>query len=105
MYEFFSPSNALDEFGIGVSLYFRTLKSMFIVLLFCALINLVAIYENMSFNLDQSDVDFYNALVPNNNFGLVPTPDFLLGSVYGAQRNNLYFAKQCAADLAVLHNI
>ena len=36
-----SKSNALNEFGVGVSLYFKTLKALFVVLLTCAFISLV----------------------------------------------------------------
>lgn len=47
LYDFFkTDSGALDEFGIGMSLYFRTLKMMGIVCFVCALILLVSVEEN-----------------------------------------------------------
>jgi hypothetical protein len=47
LYDFWkTDSGALDEFGIGMSLYFRTLKMMGIICFVCALILLVAVDEN-----------------------------------------------------------
>ena len=47
LYDFFkTDSAALDEFGIGMSLYFRTLKIMSVTCLICALILLVSVGEN-----------------------------------------------------------
>jgi hypothetical protein len=38
--------DALDEFGAGVSLYFKSLKTLAVVFLLCALISLVAVGQN-----------------------------------------------------------
>mgnify|MGYP003385203861 CR=1 FL=1 len=47
LYDFFkTDSGALDEFGIGMSLYFRTLKMLGLVCFVCALILLVSVGEN-----------------------------------------------------------
>lgn len=100
-YNFWStPEQALDEFGIGISLYFKTLKVLFVVLLSCALINLVAVYENKKFNLNANEAEALNALT-GNQYNLKATATYLLGSVYGAERNDLKLAKQVAADIAV----
>jgi Cytosolic domain of 10TM putative phosphate transporter len=92
--------SSLDEFGIGISLYFKTLKAIAVVMLICAFINLVAIYENKKFNLTQDDVDTYNALFPDGE-QLSATPNELIGSAYGATAGTLKFYKQVAADIAI----
>lgn len=38
---FGAGSNILNEFGVGVSLYFKTLKALFVLLFVCAFISLV----------------------------------------------------------------
>lgn len=38
---FFSGKDILNEFGVGVSLYFKTLKALFVLLFICAFISLV----------------------------------------------------------------
>lgn len=56
LYDFFkTDSGALDEFGIGMSLYFRTLKILGLVCFVCALILLVSVEENKK---NQNDVGF-----------------------------------------------
>ena len=82
-------TGALDEFGIGVSLYFKTLPMLFSVLMLCAFISLVAINENKNFN-------------PPIGTGANHTSAQYLGSVIGAQRSDLYFNKQAASDIAVV---
>ena len=52
-----TSSDAFDEFGIGISLYFKTLKGLFLVIFLCAFINLVAIYQNKETNPNSEDVD------------------------------------------------
>mmetsp|Transcript_20765 Transcript_20765/g.29851 ORF Transcript_20765/g.29851 Transcript_20765/m.29851 type:complete len:963 (-) Transcript_20765:164-3052(-) len=94
-----SKSNALNEFGVGVSLYFKTLKALFVVLLTCAFISLVAIYQNRKYNPDQDDIDAGNAMYPNSDADPDPTPIQLVGSVYGAERDDLSFGKQGASDI------
>jgi hypothetical protein len=90
----------MDEFGVGVSLYFKTLKTLFVVMLICALIEMVAIYANIQFNPDQYDINTESLLYPGVN-PPPPTPLQLLGSVYGSSRNDLRLSKQCAADIAI----
>jgi uncharacterized membrane protein YbjE (DUF340 family) len=101
LYNFWStPTEALDEFGIGISLYFKTLKVLFVVLLLCALINLVSIYENEKFNLNRDEAELLNAST-NDKYHLKATATYLLGSVYGAERGDLKLYKQVAANIAV----
>ena len=75
LYSFWGKSDNLNEFGIGISLYFKTLKALFFVLLICALISLVSINHNSDFN-------------PDN------TPTMLVGSVLGATRDKLKMSHQ-----------
>lgn len=81
LYDFWGKSENLNEFGIGISLYFKTLKALFIVLLTCALISLVSISHNSNFNPDD-------------------TPTTLIGSTLGATREKLVMANQGASDIA-----
>lgn len=58
LYDFFkTDSAALDEFGIGMSLYFRSLKMMGVVCFVCALILLVSAGENKK---NQVNVSFFS---------------------------------------------
>jgi hypothetical protein len=81
LYNFWDKPDNLNEFGIGISLYFKTLKALFIVLLICALISLVSISHNSDFNPDD-------------------TPTTLVGSTLGATRGRLVMANQGASDIA-----
>jgi hypothetical protein len=81
LYNFWDKSENLNEFGIGISLYFKTLKALFIVLLICALISLVSIGHNSDFNPDD-------------------TPTMLIGSALGATRDALKMSNQGASDIA-----
>jgi hypothetical protein len=72
-----------DEFGIGISLYFRQLAVLFGVVLLCALISLGAVTSNLSFNKNSS-LRFY-----------------LKGSVVGADRSDLSFMKQGLTDIII----
>lgn len=91
----FTPAEAFDEFGIGISLYFKTLKTLGVVILICALISLVAIEKNRASN-PTSSVDGCS-----DDDCIQETPTFLLGSVYGAEREDLKVAYQGASDIAV----
>ena len=62
----------MNEFGIGVSLYFKTLKLLFIVMFLCAFISLAAIQRNTKHTPDDAG-------------------DYLIGSAYGATRDDLKF--------------
>jgi hypothetical protein len=47
LYDFWkTPSEALDEFGIGVSLYFRILRILILVFLLCGFISIIAMTQN-----------------------------------------------------------
>jgi hypothetical protein len=47
LYDFWrTPAEALDEFGIGVSLYFRILRAIILVCLICGCISVLAMYQN-----------------------------------------------------------
>ncbi|GMH51021.1 hypothetical protein TrST_g8569 [Triparma strigata] len=79
-YEICGSYKELDEFGIGISLYFRQLLLLFVVVGGCACVNLNTIATNSEFN-------------PEN------TTSTLVGSVYGLGRDNLTFANQGQADI------
>ena len=90
----------MDEFGIGVALYFKSLKGIFVVILACAFVNLLAIQENKKFNPTQADIDADRA----NDPSLMEVPATSLqiqGSVYGAERNDLTFDKQVLSDILI----
>ncbi|GMH54903.1 hypothetical protein TrRE_jg3811 [Triparma retinervis] len=74
----------LDEFGIGISLYFRQLLLLFVVIGVCAGVNLMTIMNN---------VDIINSRRED-------CPSTLLGSVYGAVREDLKMSNQGNADIA-----
>lgn len=95
-YRFFSdPSFALDEFGIGISLYFKELKVIGVVMMICALISLVAFYQNALFTPTQTYINNYldthvNVTVQPSNIVSLYSYEQLTGSTYGAQRSGLY---------------
>ena len=81
LYRPFGATTAeISEFGVGVSLYFASLKYLFCVLLVCALCQLGAIAANKKFN-------------PPG------TGDTLLGSTLGANIFSLHASEQGLADL------
>ena len=41
LYNFFDKASSLNEFGVGISLYFKTLKALFVLLVLCAFTSLV----------------------------------------------------------------
>ena len=47
---FKTPLQSLDEFGVGISLYFRQLMVLSIIFLICGIVSIPAIYHNTSFN-------------------------------------------------------
>lgn len=96
-YTFWTPDEAFNEFGIGISLYFRTIKTLFVVVIVCSLISLVAINENAKSNPNEN----IPAGCATDDNCVQDTPDFLVGSVYGATRDSLKLSKQGAADIAV----
>lgn len=104
LYDFFrTPSSALDEFGIGLSLYFASVKALFVVFLISALVLLVAVYENRTHQYHVStppddDGPYCFSYVHNES---VPTRLNLLGSVYGTRSQDLKLDKQGAADMAI----
>ena len=76
----------LDEFGIGISLYFRQLILLFFIILVCACVNLHTITTNK---------DIINSRMKD-------TPGTLLGSVYGATREDLSFSRQGLSDIITM---
>jgi hypothetical protein len=80
MYPLSIPDDALSEFGIGVGLYFQTVKLMCVVLLLCACFSLIALTHNDKFN--PKDTLFQ-----------------LQGSVYGATRADLILNHQGVSDI------
>jgi hypothetical protein len=104
LYHFFrTPANALDEFGIGLSLYFGSVKAFFVVFTVAALILLVAIHENKSNqHLISSSLQDEGPYCPvNGTAESVPTSLNLYGSVYGARTEGLRLRKQGAADISI----
>ena len=97
----------MDEFGIGVALYFKSLKGIFIVITACAFINLIAIRANQDFNPTDGEISALEAQYNNgkswdsNGVEVTGTPTALEGSVYGADRNDLSFNKQVLADICI----
>ena len=75
-----SSHEEFAEFGVGISLYFVTLKYLCIVLLICSLLLLQSLYANQPYN-------------PNN------TPTLLLGSTVGATLGSFKAGKQGQGDL------
>lgn len=95
---FKTEADAIDEFGIGISLYFKTVKVLFVLFTFMALICLISMYENKKSNPTADDVDFYKLL----GMTIDETPVQLIGSVYGATRDSLKSEKQGAADIVCI---
>jgi hypothetical protein len=96
---FMINAEELDEFGLGVGLYFRSLKLTFGMILICAFIGLVAIYQNMKTNPTQAHIDSFGG---NNTYAdLTVCPEIELGSTYGATRDNLKLNQQGAASIAI----
>jgi hypothetical protein len=86
--QFYSPftadSKQIAEFGVGISLYFKTLKLLFVVLAICAAIMSVPIRANKKFNPPD---------------GL--TKSSLLGSTLGATPESLSYAGQGTPDIVI----
>ena len=97
LYSLCDSSAVLDEFGIGIALYFKAVKFLFFVFLTCAAISLVSIYENEKSNPDADDVDLFQSVF---NSTIEETSITLIGSTYGATRESLKYNKQAAADIA-----
>lgn len=81
-YEFLSSADDLDEFGIGIGIYFRSLKAFACIFIIGGLFNILAFRENADYNPDD-------------------TPSQLEGSVYGAVRESLKFDAQVTADILI----
>jgi hypothetical protein len=107
LYHFFrTPANALDEFGIGLSLYFGSVKAFFLVFSVAALILLVAIYENKSHqHLISTTLEDSGPYCPRpsneTESHTAPISLNLLGSVYGTRSEDLKLNKQGAADISI----
>ena len=109
-----SSADSLDEFGLGVSLYFKTLKAFGVIFLVCGLIGIVAMNENYEYQENYSglltppdpDCDRASADHEDNNGKFEPphvdTPTRLLGSVYGVTRAELDFSSQGVADIILV---
>ena len=82
MYPLSVSDDALSEFGIGIGLYFQTVKALCVVLLICACFSLIALTYNSKFNPD--DTLFQ-----------------LEGSVYGASRDDLKLNHQGVSDIMI----
>lgn len=96
---FLAKSEYFNGFGIGVSLYFRTVKGLFIIFITCACILIIAMSKNNDDQYPKYNSD--ELILPVNMTYPVETPVRLLGSVYGARRSGLKFDKQVAADIAI----
>jgi hypothetical protein len=84
-YDFlYSDTQIMDEFGIGVSIYFRTVKSLFVLFTILALFSFVAVVQNARYyDPDESS----NVLIK--------------GSAFGADRSSLKLDAQVAYDIIV----
>jgi hypothetical protein len=78
-----ADAQQMNEFGTGISLYFKTLKLLFAVIFVCAFISLVAIQENVQHAPDDLD------------------NEYMLGTAYGSTRADLKFNHQGASDIVV----
>lgn len=105
LYDFFrTTSKAMDEFGIGVSLYFVSLRVLFVVFSICALISLVAIKENKSHQTYTDDPDKDADEISSckyNTTGVVPRRTALIGSVYGTSTADLQLSRQGVTDIII----
>jgi hypothetical protein len=114
-----SGADSLDEFGLGVSLYFKTLKAFGIIFLVSGLIAIIAMNENYEYQNNFSgfsappDVDCTKTRLdpsegaPPEQIGEfdppnVDTPTRILGSVYGVTRQELEFSSQGVADILLV---
>ena len=80
LYGIFGKYNELDEFGIGVSLYFRQCGILGVVIALCAFVNYNTLSQNSYFNPEGTDIT-------------------LQGSVLGAGPDDLSFRNQGTADI------
>jgi hypothetical protein len=111
---FKSDASSLDEFGLGVSLYFKTLKAVGIMFLISALIGIIAMNENYEYQDNYAglitppdpDCSLSDPDHEDNNGRFEPphvdTPTRLLGSVYGVTRAELSFSSQGVADIILV---
>ena len=109
-----SDAKSLDEFGLGVSLYFKTLKAFGAIFLVSGLIAIIAMNENYEyqqkypgfFTPPDPDCDLSSPDHEDNNGQFEPpvvdTPTRLLGSVYGVTRAELEFSSQGVADMILV---
>lgn len=90
-----TPSSALEEFGIGIGIYFRKLKFAAALFLVCALILLASIYGNRR--------NQYMGKETADRCGDDPvaTPWNLLGSTYGVRSNDFKMSLQGAAHISL----
>jgi len=79
-----TPLRALDEFGLGISLYFRQSVVMSGLFFLCGLASVPSIWHNTTYG---------------NNAG---TDFFALSSAAGAERKNLSFEFTAMTDFAVV---
>ncbi|CAM9582421.1 unnamed protein product, partial [Ectocarpus sp. 12 AP-2014] len=77
-----SSYKAMDEFGIGVGLYYRQLLLFGIVIMFCAIVYIPTMAHNASFN-DST------------------TPAILIGTAHNAERDDLSLNRNGVPDLIV----
>lgn len=110
-----SDAKSLDEFGLGVSLYFKTLKAFGVIFIVAALISIVAMNENFEYQRS-----YFGFLPPEGTINctlsspdhfenegefqppIVDTPVRLLGSVYGVTRAELSFSAQGISDVMLV---
>lgn len=90
-YKFCSPAEELDEFGIGIGIYFRTLKAFAIVYLLAGFANILAVRAN-----------FYECNpVNDDDDGEMPS-GLMQGTAVNATRDCLNFNGQVVADILVV---
>lgn len=88
-YNFFDSAEVLDEFGLGIGVYFQSLKAVGLIITICAFISLASIYQNLKFSPTHLYITEYKNSHPSvANQTPVTCPSYLLGSTYGAQRES-----------------
>jgi len=74
---FWTNNTMLDEFGVGIGLYFRSLKAIILLLFVLASVNILSVVKNAEYNPQMS-----------LNVTSIRNPMLFYGSVLGAKRES-----------------
>lgn len=90
LYSIVGGYRELDEFGIGISLYFRQLMFLTVVIGACAAVNMNTISKNRDLQRANSEISggWFESLDP-----------YLQGSVFGLTRDDLTYENQGNSDI------